>query len=150
LPRSQDKGAAQREPRRYLSTDGREILVGRSSAGNEHLTFRLARPHDLWLHVEGYGGSHVVVRNPKGQTVPPRTLREAALLAAFFSKARNAGKVPVHYTAVRFVRRSKGSKAGTVLITQEKTIVVRPDPAAVAGLAARGVAGAGIAPRQSR
>ena len=149
-PPPRDEGAARREPRRYLSTDGREILVGRSSAGNEHLTFRLARPHDLWLHVEGYGGSHVVVRNPKGQTVPPRTLREAAMLAAFFSKARNAGKVPVHYTAVRFVRRSKGSKAGTVLITQEKTIVVRPDPAAVAGLAARGAAGAGIAPRQSR
>ncbi|MGH7387604.1 MAG: NFACT family protein, partial [Candidatus Methylomirabilales bacterium] len=63
LTRPRDKGAAQREPRRYLSTDGREILVGRSSAGNEHLTFRLARPHDLWLHVEGYGGSHVVVRN---------------------------------------------------------------------------------------
>ncbi len=150
LPRPQDEGAARREPRRYLSTDGREILVGRSSAGNEHLTFRLARPHDLWLHVEGYGGSHVVVRNPKGQTVPPRTLREAALLAAFFSKARNAGKVPVHYTAVRFVRRSKGNKAGTVLITQEKTIVVRPDPAAVAGLAERGAAGASIAPRQNR
>ncbi len=149
-PRPQDEGAARREPRRYLSTDGREILVGRSSAGNEHLTFRLARPHDLWLHVEGYGGSHVVVRNLKGQTVPPRTLREAAVLAAFFSKARNAGKVPVHYTAVRFVRRSKGSKAGTVLITQEKTIVVRPDPAAVAGLAERGAAGASIAPRQNR
>ncbi len=145
-----DEGAARREPRRYLSTDGREILVGRSSAGNEHLTFRLARPHDLWLHVEGYGGSHVVVRNPKGQTVPPRTLREAAMLAAFFSKARNAGKVPVHYTAARFVRRAKRAKAGTVLITQEKTIVVRPDPVAVAGLAQRGAAGAGIASRQNQ
>lgn len=149
-PAPGDAGAARREPRRYVSTDGREILVGRSSAGNEYLTFRLARPHDLWLHVEGYGGSHVVVRNPKGQTVPPRTLREAAMLAAFFSKARNAGKVPVHYTAVRFVRRSKGSRPGTVLITQEKTIVVRPDPATVAGLAARGAAGAGIASRQNQ
>jgi predicted ribosome quality control (RQC) complex YloA/Tae2 family protein len=150
VPPPQDKGEARREPRRYLSSDGREILVGRSSAGNEHLTFHLARPHDLWLHVEGYRGSHVVVRNPKGQTVPPRTLREAALLAAFFSKARNATKVPVHHTAVRFVRRSKGNKAGTVLITQEKTIVVRPDPAVVAELAERGAAGAGIASRQNR
>jgi len=149
-PPPRDEGAARCEPRRYLSTDGREILVGRSSAGNEHLTFRLARPHDLWLHVEGYGGSHVVVRNPKGQTVPPRTLREAAMLAAFFSKARNAGKVPVHYTAARFVRRAKRAKPGTVLITQEKTIVVRPDPAAVAGLAGRGAAGAGIASRQNQ
>jgi predicted ribosome quality control (RQC) complex YloA/Tae2 family protein len=77
-------------------------------------------------------------------------LREAALLAAFFSKARNAGKVPVHYTAVRFVRRSKGSKAGTVLITQEKTIVVRPDPAAVTELAERRAAGAGDVSRKNR
>jgi predicted ribosome quality control (RQC) complex YloA/Tae2 family protein len=123
-----DEAAARLEPRRFLSSDGREILVGRSAAGNEHLTFHLARPHDLWLHVEGYGGSHVVIRNPKGQTVPPVTLREAAQIAAYFSKARNARKVPVHYTAVRFVRRSKGGKSGTVLITQEKAIIVPPDP----------------------
>lgn len=136
-PRQRRDGTAAREPRRFLSTDGREILVGRSSAGNVHLTFRLARPHDLWLHVEGYGGSHVVVRNPKGQTVPPRTLREAAHLAAFFSKARNAGKVPVHYTTVRFVRRAKGRKPGTVLITQEKSVSVTPNPQVVAELGKR-------------
>lgn len=136
-PRKRRDGTAAVEPRRFLSTDGREILVGRSSAGNVHLTFRLARPHDLWLHVEGYGGSHVVVRNPKGQTVPPRTLREAAHLAAFFSKARNAGKVPVHYTTVRFVRRAKGSKPGTVLITQEKSVLVTPNPQVVAEMGKR-------------
>jgi len=129
-PRPQRRGgeAGRLEPRRFLSSDGREILVGRSAAGNEHLTFHLARPHDLWLHVEGYGGSHVIIRNPKGQTVPPVTLREAAQIAAYFSKARNAGKVPVHHTAVRFVRRPKRGKPGTALITQEKTIIVRPDP----------------------
>lgn len=126
-PRAKRDEGARLEPRRFLSSDGREILVGRSAAGNEHLTFHLARPHDLWLHAEGYGGSHVIIRNPKGQTVPPGTLREAAQLAAYFSKARNAGKVAVHYTAVRFVRRPKGGKPGTALITQEKTLVVRSD-----------------------
>lgn len=139
-PKLRDRGegtAATREPRRFVSTDGREILVGRSSAGNEHLTFRLARPHDLWLHVEGYRGSHVIVRNRKGQTVPPRTLREAAQVAAFFSKARNAGKVPVHYTAVRFVRRVKKGKSGTVLLTQEKAVVVSPDSGVVTDLGER-------------
>jgi predicted ribosome quality control (RQC) complex YloA/Tae2 family protein len=135
-PRPEEK-ADRLEPRRFVSSDGREILVGRSSAGNEHLSFHVARPHDLWLHVEGYGGSHVIVRNRKGQTVPPRTLREAAQLAAFFSKARNAGKVPVHYTAARFVRRAKGRKPGTVLITQEKTVVVTPEPTLAARLGAR-------------
>lgn len=133
----QEREEASLEPRRLVSTDGREILVGRSSEGNLHLTFRLARPHDVWLHVEEYGGSHVIVRNPKGKTVPPRTLREAAQLAAFFSKARNAGKVPVHYTSVRFVKRAKGRKPGTVLITQEKTLVVAPDPALAADLGKR-------------
>ncbi|MFQ5961896.1 MAG: NFACT RNA binding domain-containing protein [Candidatus Methylomirabilales bacterium] len=140
-PRPRRDAATTPEPRRFVSTDGREILVGRSSAGNVYLTFRLARPHDLWLHVEGYGGSHVVVRNPKGQTVPPRTLREAAQLAAFFSKARNAGKVPVHYTAVRFVRRAKGAKPGTVLLTQEKTVVVTADRAVVTQLGKKAASG---------
>lgn len=143
-PRKRREGApATHEPRRFVSTDGREIWVGRSSPGNEHLTFRLARPHDLWLHVEDYGGSHVVVRNAKGQSVPPRTLREAAQLAAFFSKARNAGKVPVHYTSVRFVRRPKRGKPGTVLLTQEKTILVTADPAVVTNLGKRGARGPG-------
>lgn len=137
-PRGRGEGtAAGLEPRRFVSSDGREILVGRSSAGNEHLTFRLARPHDLWLHVEGTRGSHVVIRNRKGEAVPPRTLREAAQLAAFFSKARNAGKVPVHYTAVRFVRRVKRGKPGTVLLTQEKAVVVSPDAAVVSNLGER-------------
>ncbi|MFQ5988972.1 MAG: NFACT RNA binding domain-containing protein [Candidatus Methylomirabilales bacterium] len=141
-PRRADDTESVLEPRRFVSTEGREILVGRSSAGNEHLTFRLARPHDLWLHVEGYRGSHVVVRNPKGQTVPPRTLREAAQLAAFFSKARNTGKVPVHYTAVRYVRRVKGRKPGTVLLTQEKAVVVTPNPGVVTDLGERAARGA--------
>ncbi|MEE8152213.1 MAG: NFACT RNA binding domain-containing protein [candidate division NC10 bacterium] len=140
-PRERTDGRGALEPRRFVSTDGREILVGRSSAGNVHLTFRLARPHDLWLHVEEYGGSHVVVRNPKGKMVPPRTLREAALLAAFFSKARNAGKVQVHYTAVRFVKRPKGRKPGVVLITQEKAVLVTADRAVVTELGKRGAAG---------
>lgn len=137
-PRPRRDAATPPEPRRFVSTDGREILVGRSAAGNVYLTFRLARPHDLWLHVDGYGGSHVVVRNPKGQTVPPRTLRESAQLAAFFSKARNAGKVPVHYTTVRFVRRAKGAKPGTVLLTQEKTVMVTADRAVVTQLGKKG------------
>ena len=143
-PRQRREGAqATLEPRRFVSTDGREIWVGRSSPGNHHLTFHLARPHDLWLHVEGYGGSHVVVRNAKGQSVPPRTLREAAQLAAFFSKARNAGKVPVHYTSVRFVRRPKRGKPGTVLLTQEKRILVTADPAVVTNLGKRAATGRG-------
>ena len=148
-PRHRAKDGTTLEPRRFVSSNGREIMVGRSSAGNVHLTFRLARPHDLWLHVEEYGGSHVVIRNLKGQTVPPRTLREAAQLAGFFSKARNAGKVPVHYTPVRFVKKAKRGKPGTVLITQEKSVLATPDPAVVAELGKRATA-LDRAPRQKK
>jgi predicted ribosome quality control (RQC) complex YloA/Tae2 family protein len=99
--------------------------------------------------VEGYGGSHVIVRNPKGQTVPPRTLHEAAQLAAFFSKARNAGKVPVHYTPVRFVKKAKRGKPGIVLITQEKSVQVTADPAVVAALGKRAITVQEQGPRQA-
>lgn len=125
-------------PRHFLSSEGREILVGKSSQGNETLTFRLARSHDLWLHAQAIGGSHVLVRTQKAHPeVPARTLREAAVLAAYYSKARGQTKVAVDYTAARYVRKSKGGKVGEALITREKTIVVRPDPALVKTLAER-------------
>ncbi len=123
-------------PRVFLSSEGREILVGKSSQGNETLTFRVARGHDLWLHAQGTSGSHVLVRTEKARPeVPSRTLHEAAVLAAYYSKARGQTKVAVDYTAARYVRKSKGGKPGEALITREKSIVVRPDAALVKRLA---------------
>jgi len=125
-------------PRHFLSSEGREILVGKSSQGNETLTFRMALGHDLWLHAQAASGSHVLVRTEKAHPqVPSRTLREAAVLAAYYSKARGQGKVAVDYTPARYVRKAKGGKVGEALITREKTIVVRPDPALVKTLAER-------------
>lgn len=125
-------------PRQFLSSEGREILVGKSNQGNDALTFRLARGHDLWLHAQGASGSHVLVRTEKADPqVPARTVREAAVLAAYYSKARGQAKVPVDYTEARHVRKPKGGRPGEALITREKTIVVRPDPALVKALAER-------------
>lgn len=125
-------------PREFRSSEGLTILVGKSGAGNAHLTFRLARGHDLWLHAQATAGSHVLVRTEKARPqVPARTLREAAVLAAYYSKARDQGKVAVDYTEARHVRKPKGGKVGEALITREKTIVVRPDPALVKRLAER-------------
>ncbi len=115
------------EPRTFRSSDGLPILVGKSGAGNDRLTWRLARPHDLWFHVQGSPGSHVVVRLNKGKPVPPRTLREAALLAAYYSRARGQVKVPVDYALRKYLRKPKAAAPGLVLLSQEKTIVVRPD-----------------------
>ncbi len=113
--------------RRFQSTDGHEILVGRSSRANDQLTFRVARSYDLWLHAADYPGSHVIVRNPKkGEPVPHRTLIEAAQLAAHFSQARKDAKVAVHYTERKNVSKIKGGAPGLVRLTSFRTIMVEP------------------------
>jgi predicted ribosome quality control (RQC) complex YloA/Tae2 family protein len=112
--------------RRYVSSDGLEILVGRTSRDNDHLTFKVARPNDLWLHAADYPGSHVVVRNPTRKDVPHRTIIEAAQLAAQFSQARKEGKVDVHYTPRKFLLKMKGSAPGLVRMSRFKNITVAP------------------------
>jgi predicted ribosome quality control (RQC) complex YloA/Tae2 family protein len=112
--------------RRYISSDGFEILVGRAAHDNDHLTFKVAKPNDLWLHAADYGGSHVVVRNATRKDVPHRTIIEAAQLAAHFSQARKDPKVDVHYTERKFVSKSKGAAAGLVRMTRFKNITVAP------------------------
>jgi len=118
-------------PRAFRSSDGLPILVGRSGPGNDRLTWRLARPHDLWLHAQGIPGSHVVVRLEKGKPAPPRTLREAAQIAAYYSRARGEAKVPVDYALRKYLRKPKAGAPGIVLLSREKTIVVQPDPSVV-------------------
>jgi len=124
-------GAAKRVPgtRRYVSSDGLEILVGRTSKDNDHLTLKIARPNDLWLHAADYGGSHVVVRNSTRKDVPHRTLIEAAQLAAYFSQAKKDPKVDVHYTQRKFVSKPKGAKPGLVRLQRFKNITVEPKQA---------------------
>jgi predicted ribosome quality control (RQC) complex YloA/Tae2 family protein len=121
-------GGSKRIPgvRRYVSSDGFEILVGRTSRDNDHLTFKVARPNDLWLHAADYGGSHVVVRNATRKDVPHRTIIEAAQLAAQFSQARKDPKVDVHYTQRKFVSKPRGAAPGLVRMTRFKNITVAP------------------------
>jgi predicted ribosome quality control (RQC) complex YloA/Tae2 family protein len=125
------------EPRRFVSSDGFPILVGRDNEGNDYLTLHLARSEDLWLHVQEYAGSHVVVRvqNRTGG-IPRRTLVQAAQLAAYYSQARDHGKVAVNYTLRKYVRKPRKTKPGLVTITQEKMIIVSPDKALIGKLAA--------------
>jgi predicted ribosome quality control (RQC) complex YloA/Tae2 family protein len=115
--------------RRYLSADGFEILVGRTSKDNDHLTFKVAKPNDTWLHAADYGGSHVVVRNSTRKELPHRTLIEAAQLAAYFSQAKKDPKVDVHYTERKFVSKPKGAKPGLVRMQRFKNITVEPKEA---------------------
>jgi len=113
-------------PKRYISR-GWTILVGRSQAGNDFLTHRLAEPHDLWFHAHGCAGSHVVLKAPDRKIEPDRAILEAAAaLAALNSKARNAARVPVIYAEKRHVRKPRGSKPGLAAVTNEKSLMVKP------------------------
>lgn len=112
--------------RRYTSSEGFEILVGKGSKDNDFLTFRVAKSSDLWLHAADYPGSHVVVKNPNRKEIPPKTLLEAAQIAAFFSKAKSQPKVAVHYTQKKFVNKPKGAVLGLVSLASFKTILVEP------------------------
>ncbi len=113
--------------RRYLSTDGYEILVGRAARDNDQLTFKVARSHDLWLHAADYPGSHVVVRNrARGADIPQRTVHEAAQLAAYFSQAKRDSKVAVNYALRKFVSKPKGAAHGLVRLSSFRTLLVEP------------------------
>lgn len=102
---------------RAYERHGWEILVGKSARDNDNLTFRIARPADLWLHATGYAGSHVVVRNPEEGKVPREVIEAAAQLAAFHSKARGArGKVDVHLCRAAAVRKRPGAPRGQVIV----------------------------------
>ncbi len=112
--------------RRYRSSDGYEILVGRAARDNDQLTFRIARPYDLWLHAADYPGSHVVVRNPTRKDIPHRTIIEAAQLAAQFSQARRDAKVDVHYTQRKFLSKPKKAAPGLVRMSSFRSLTVEP------------------------
>ena len=125
--RRKDEVPAKFVPWRFRSLEGWDILIGRSSEANDHLTLHMARPEDYWFHAHGCPGSHVVLRRGKGANEPSKaTLLEVASWAAFHSKARTAGKVPVIYTQKKYVRKPRGAKAGTVYVEREKMLMVRP------------------------
>lgn len=119
--------ASKGRPYRTIVIQGYEILVGRGSDDNDHLTFQVAEPSDVWLHVGGgTPGSHVVVRNPAGTELPREVLVAAAQLAAWYSKARGAPKVDVSYCRASNVSKPRGAPAGLVEIIKEKTVRVAP------------------------
>jgi predicted ribosome quality control (RQC) complex YloA/Tae2 family protein len=113
--------------RRFTSSDGLPIYVGRNAAENDELTFSFAKSDDLWLHAQGAPGSHVVIRLVKGSDAPVETLRDAATLAVLYSDLKKAGKGDVIYTRRKWVRKAKGATPGSVIVTQEKTLFIRLD-----------------------
>ena len=124
------KGAAKPKanksmPLLFLSSAGVPIYVGKNNEQNDLLT-RSAPPDALWLHVKDTAGSHVIV-DSKGMP-DKQTLLEAAMLAVHFSSQRNGASVPVDYVAKRYVKKPSGSKPGFVIFTNQRTILITPDP----------------------
>lgn len=103
------------------------LLVGGSAADNDYLSIELAQPDDWWFHADGVPGAHVLLRARAEQEPPRETLEQAAAVAAYHSKARNAGTVPVHCTRARYVSKAGGADAGTVEVARGTTLKVRPD-----------------------
>ena len=102
------------------------VLAGRTDADNDYLSVVAAKPQDWWFHVRGLAGSHVILRAKPDQEPDRKTLRGAAAIAAFHSKARSGGTVAVSVTQARYVTKRPGSKPGTVHIRKESVLMVKP------------------------
>lgn len=112
----------------YKIDDKYDCFIGRDSKSNDYLSIKFAKQNDYWFHARGLPGSHVVLRveNVK-EGIPKDVVKKAASLAAFYSKAKTAGTAPVSYTFAKFVYKKKGMEPGKVLLTKEKTLLVKPE-----------------------
>lgn len=117
-------------PWEFRTASGLRVLVGRNNRQNDKLTLKDADRRDLWLHTQKIHGSHVILRCA-GRAPSEEDIAQAAMLAAWFSQARESGNVPVDYTEVRNVKKPAGGRPGMVIYTTYHTINVTPEEAAV-------------------
>ena len=112
------------KPYRYKSDDGIEILVGKNAAQNDRITLG-AKPEETWLHAKDMPGSHVIICR-EGE-IPLATMKQAALLAAWYSKGQRSSLVPVDYTLRKYVKKPSGAAPGKVIYTHQKTAYMTPE-----------------------
>ncbi|MCU9612167.1 NFACT RNA binding domain-containing protein [Caldibacillus lycopersici] len=108
---------------KYYASNGTLILVGKNNKQNDYLTTKLARREEIWLHTKDIPGSHVVIQHNEPSV---ETIKEAAEIAAYYSKARDSSSVPVDYTKVKYVRKPSGAKPGFVIYDHQQTVYVTP------------------------
>lgn len=113
-------------PLHYKSTEGFDIYAGKNNKQNDYLTLKMASANDIWMHTKDIPGSHVIIKK-RGKEITDTALEEAAILAAYHSKAKYSSNVPVDYTMVKNVRKPNKAKPGMVIYENYKTIVVTPD-----------------------
>ena len=115
-------------PLEFRTSDGYRVLVGRNNEQNDRLSLKTANKSDLWLHTQGFPGSHVILETG-GAELPDKALEEAAVIAATHSKAADSSLVPVDYTPVKKLKKPNGAKPGKVIYHEYFTIMVKPDKA---------------------
>ncbi len=125
------KGKKQKQPKElppieYRTSDGFRILVGRNNVQNDKLSLKTASKSDMWLHTQKIPGSHVIIFGD-GREISDEAIEEAAVIAAYNSKARESSLVPVDYTRVKALKKPNGAKAGMVIYHEYYTIIVKPD-----------------------
>ncbi|MBR3795086.1 MAG: NFACT family protein [Clostridia bacterium] len=125
--RVKQRKEAPSQPMKFLSCDGIEIEVGKNALQNERLTMG-AKGDELWLHAQKMPGSHVLVHSAD---VPEATLKEAAMLAAYYSKGVRSAQVPIDATLRRYIKKPGGTPAGFVIYTHQRTLYITPDEATV-------------------
>lgn len=113
-------------PYHYISSDGYDIYVGKNNYQNEELTFKVATGNDWWFHAKGIPGSHVILKSNNEEELPDRVYEEAASLAAFYSKAKDADKVEVDYIQKKNIKKVAGAAPGFVIYHSNWSIVVTP------------------------
>ena len=134
MPRGRDSGddAGDRGNRPELRVwehelpGGWKVLAGKTDADNDRLSIKIARANDWWFHVRGMPGSHVLLRAKEGEEPSRATLKQAAAVAAYYSKGRTGGVIPVSATMAKYMSKPRGAKPGTVQIRKETVFKVRP------------------------
>jgi predicted ribosome quality control (RQC) complex YloA/Tae2 family protein len=113
-------------PFKVFMCEGFTIWVGKNAVNNDLLTTRYANKNDLWLHAKDAPGSHVIIKHRSGHVYPKALIETAASWAAYFSKRKTEGLVPVAYTPCKYVRKRKGDPPGAVVVEREETVLVPP------------------------
>ena len=126
-PKKKEKKKGRYSPREFISADGFKILIGRNNKENDFLTFKVAKPDDLWFHAQSVPGSHVVLKKGERKKPPtPKAIQQAASLAAYYSQAKSSRKVSVIYTLAKYVRKAKNAPPGLVNVEKMKSILAEP------------------------
>ena len=125
------KGKKQKPPKElppieFMSSDGFKILVGRNNIQNDKLSLKTAAKNDMWLHTQKIPGSHVIIVGD-GKEISDESIEEAAVIAAYYSKAKDSSLVPIDYTRVKALKKPNGAKAGMVIYHEYWTIITKPD-----------------------